>query len=115
MTDDIQQNISRFAFKHGITLGHLNETGGRELECVLERFDAQAAEIKLLRARIDRNAIEYDRLLSRCAALEHVRQQAQALIDYEDAGPDDPAGKSWMHYWGEKFEALRAALKAAPQ
>jgi chromosome segregation ATPase len=71
-------------------------------------------EIERLRARIDANAIEYDRLLSRCAALEHVRQQAQALIDYEDAGPDDPAGKSWMH-WEEKFEALRAALKEAPQ
>jgi hypothetical protein len=68
----------------------------------------------ILRARIDANAIEYDRLLSRCAALEHVRQQAKALIDYEDAGPDDPAGKSWMH-WEEKFEALRAALKTAPQ
>ena len=67
-----------------------------------------------LRARIDANAIEYDRLLFRCAALEHVRQQAQALIDYEDAGPDDPAGNSWLH-WEEKFETLRAALKAAPQ
>jgi len=73
-----------------------------------------AAEITRLRARIDANAIEYDRLLSRCAALEHVRQQAQALIDYEDAGPDDPAGNSWMH-WEEKFEALRDALKEAPQ
>jgi hypothetical protein len=73
-----------------------------------------ASEIERLRARIDANAIEYDRLLSRCAALEHVRQQAQALIDYEDAGPDDPDGKSWLH-WEEKFEALRAALKAAPQ
>jgi len=72
------------------------------------------AENERLRARIDANAIEYDRLLSRCAELEHVRQQAQALIDYEDAGPDDPAGKSWMH-WEEKFEALRDALKAAPQ
>jgi len=74
-----------------------------------------ADEIERLRARIDANAIEYDRLLSRCAALERVRQQAQALVDYEDAGPDDPAGKSWMHYWEEKFEALRDALKEAPQ
>ena len=77
--------------------------------------DEKLNEIARLRARIDANAIEYDRLLSRCAALEHVRKQAQALIDYEDAGPDDPAGKSWMHYWSEKFEALRDALKEAPQ
>jgi hypothetical protein len=53
MSDEIQTNISRLAFKHGITLGHLNETGGRELECVLERFDAQADEIKSLRARVE--------------------------------------------------------------
>jgi hypothetical protein len=56
MSDEIQKNISRFAFRHGITLGHLNETGGRELECVLERFDAQVAEIERLRA--ERNALK---------------------------------------------------------
>jgi hypothetical protein len=53
MSDEIQKNISRLAFRHGITLGHLKETGGRELECVLERFDAQAAEIERLRARVE--------------------------------------------------------------
>jgi hypothetical protein len=65
----------------------------------------------ILRARIDANAIEYDRLLSRCAALEHVRQQAKALIDYEDGDPDEHSYRCWE----KKFEALRAALKAAPQ
>jgi hypothetical protein len=50
MSEQIQQNISRLASKHGITLGHLHETGGRELECVLLRFDAQAAKIECLRA-----------------------------------------------------------------
>lgn len=50
MSDEIQKNISRLASKHGITLGHLHETGGRELECVLLRFDAQAAKIECLRA-----------------------------------------------------------------
>ncbi len=89
-------------------------TSAERVRVLRAEIKERDAEIKLLRARIDRNAIEYDRLLSRCAALEHVRQQAKALIDYEDAGPDDPAGKSWMH-WDEKFEALRAALKAAPQ
>ena len=87
-------------------------TSAERVRVLRAEIKERDAEIKLLRARIDRNAIEYDRLLSRCAALEHVRQQAQALIDYEDAGPDDPAGKSWLH-WEEKFEALRAALKAA--
>jgi hypothetical protein len=53
MSDEIQKNISRLAFRHGITLGHLNETGGRELEYLLERFDAQAAEIERLRARVE--------------------------------------------------------------
>jgi len=68
------------------------------------------AEIARLRARIDANAIEYDRLLSRCAALEHVRQQAHALLDFEDAGTYDPAGKGWEHL----EENLRNALKEAP-
>lgn len=89
-------------------------TSAERVRVLRAEIKERDAEIKLLRARIDRNAIEYDRLLSRCAALEHVRQQAKALIDYEDAGPDDPAGNSWLH-WEEKFEALRASLKAAPQ
>jgi hypothetical protein len=70
-------------------------------------------EVTRLRSLLRQKDMEITRLRA-CAALEHVRQQAQALIDYEDAGPDDPAGKSWLH-WEEKFEALRAALKAAPQ
>jgi len=53
MSDEIQKNISRLAFKHGLTLGHLNETGGRELEWLLLRFDAQAAKIECLRASND--------------------------------------------------------------
>ncbi len=42
-----------------------------------------------------------------------LRKAAQALIDYEDAGPDDGRG-GWL-YWEEKFMALRAALAAADE
>ena len=47
-------------------------------------------------------AQEIARLRARVAVLERVRGAAQALIDYEDAGPDAPGGMCWMK-WEEKF------------
>lgn len=55
-------------------------------------------------------AEEVARLRARVEVLERVRAAAQALIDYEDAGPDAPGGLCWMR-WEEKFQAMRDALK----
>ena len=62
-----------------------------------ENAGPTAAEMKM--------AQEIERLRSRVEVLETVREAAQALDGY---------GFGWLH-WEEKFEALRAALKAAPQ
>lgn len=39
--------------KHGFTLGHLHESGGRELECILERYECLSQENDRLKAKID--------------------------------------------------------------
>lgn len=36
---------SELASLHGLTLGHLHDQGGRELEHILERYDALAARL----------------------------------------------------------------------
>ena len=96
----------RLAFLRRV-LGAIDAAGLEVITRVMPHFalEAWTKNVELL---TDARA-EITRLRARVEVLERVRAAAQAIIDYEDAGPDAPNDMSME--WEEKFQAMRDALK----
>lgn len=50
-TPETEASIRRLAFNLGVTLGRLDQTGGRELECVLQRLERAEADVRALESK----------------------------------------------------------------
>lgn len=97
---------SRLAGKHGFTLGHLHDAGGRELECILERYDMVVAERDALKAELSRERLNGDAILE-------IRRVCNEIMGGNCAFVDDDFARCLltMKERAEKAEAEREALR----